>query len=169
MKNSKAVLKYKQTHDEFGNYIPLQYKTKKKSRNIKKVCSKIDLSQYPDFIKLYVIRNIENMNKWEKATQKILEKYGINYQVQVPVLLNRKYYIMDFLIKYADMQICLEIDGYWHYNNESKAKDSIRDRRMRKAGYTVIRITDKQIEKTPDLLIDKLEFLGIPIIEPAVS
>jgi very-short-patch-repair endonuclease len=172
MRDTKAAQKYQQTHDQYGNYKPLEYKSPMK-RKKKKATTELILPPkpkstiFPEHILQYVKENIANMTKWERITHELLDSAGVEHSMQVPVLLAGKYYIMDFLIQYEGMKICLEIDGYFHMSDDAKAKDRIRDRRMRKTGYRVIRMNDRQIEKSPETLLDKLEFLGIPI--PAVS
>ncbi len=54
-------------------------------------------------------------------------------------------------------KIVLEIDGEPHFNPEQRAYDSARDEWMKSQGFTVIRVTGKQVELETEEVFDLIE------------
>lgn len=84
-------------------------------------------------------RKSANMTWIEKRMSELLDKMGIQYVYQYPIL----NYNVDFAI--PGLKIAIECDGeYWH---QDKAKDDIRDRRIEKEGWSVLHYTGTKINQ----------------------
>lgn len=108
----------------------------------------------------------EGMRSVSKARIKYMQKNKGNFisshEIKIQQILTAEkidfipqYYVADIENKYlADIyipnkKIIIEIDGeYWHNQENRKELDEKRTKQMTEKGYTVIRITDKEIEKT---------------------
>ena len=86
----------------------------------------------------------------ERKLMKILDQLNVRYKYN-PFIAG---YFPDFKIKGTN--ILLEADGaHWH----NKSKDKKRDKRLREAGYKVIRFPDKMILEHPEKVISKIRRL----------
>ena len=82
------------------------------------------------------------LNKLELKGRDILNDFGIKFNEQI--LMFEKF-LVDVLVK--DKKIIIQWDGeYWHNKSKRKQLDKSQDAYMKKCGYKVIRITDKQIK-----------------------
>lgn len=80
----------------------------------------------------------------EKAMAAELKKHHIEFDEQVP-LFNK--FMVDFLLKHHP--IVIQCDGaYWHDRESVKGRDKGQDTYLTNAGYTVLRFSDKQINKS---------------------
>jgi len=85
-------------------------------------------------------RKSQNMTDIERKMAELLDKIGIEYIFQYPILR----YDVDFAV--PSLKIVIECDGeYWHKN--TKKEDTIRQKKIEKEGWFVLRYTDKQINK----------------------
>ncbi|NUJ97378.1 endonuclease domain-containing protein [Candidatus Gracilibacteria bacterium] len=64
-------------------------------------------------------------------------------------------YIMDFYCK--ELNLCIEIDGDNHFENEQKEYDEIRTEFLKTAGIKVCRFTNKEIMENSDGVLATLE------------
>jgi very-short-patch-repair endonuclease len=88
-------------------------------------------------------QNNKGLNKLELGGRKILKKIGLQFEEQV--LMFDKF-LVDVLIK--DKKIIIQWDGYyWHSKIKRELLDKSQDAYLKKCGYKVIRITDKQIKE----------------------
>jgi len=79
------------------------------------------------------------MTSIEKKMSILLDKIGVQYMFQYPILK----YDVDFAI--PGLMIAIECDGeYWHTD---KKKDMIRDKNIEKEGWTILHYTDIKINK----------------------
>jgi very-short-patch-repair endonuclease len=82
----------------------------------------------------------------------------------VPVCCDGKWYIVDFLInsKTAKKKIVVEIDGGYHNDPEQRKEDELREERLRKKGYEIVRIKNEETEKGAiyDVLFRKMRCVG---------
>ncbi len=79
----------------------------------------------------------------EIAMAKALSEHKVKYSEQV-VMFDK--FMVDFLL--PEHNIIVQCDGmYWHDRPKAKQRDKGQDRYFAKAGYTVLRFTDKQINK----------------------
>jgi len=84
----------------------------------------------------------KGLNKLELAGRKILQELDIEFNEQV--LMFEKF-LVDVLLK--DKKIIIQWDGeYWHNKPKRKQLDKSQDAYMKKCGYKVLRITDRQIK-----------------------
>lgn len=80
----------------------------------------------------------------------VLRRNRIQYKFQAPIIVKQKYgqeigwtgYIADYLVG----NVVYEIDGGYHRTHNQQLLDKIRDMDMRRAGYRVIRLTNKQVK-----------------------
>jgi len=71
---------------------------------------------------------------------------GLKFKRQFPI----DDYIVDFYCH--DLRLIVEIDGGVHEDPEQITRDEIRDNRLRKLGYQILRVTNAIILEAPDLL-----------------
>lgn len=78
----------------------------------------------------------------EAAASKILTKLNIPHILQHRIYTGRKVYYADIYIpKY---KLILEIDGGYHYTQEQKRKDTNRSAGIRRLGYHIFRLSNKE-------------------------
>ena len=87
-------------------------------------------------------RKSNNMTSIEKRMCDLLNKIGIQYVYQYPIL----NYNVDFAI--PGLKIVIECDGeYWH---QDKMKDKIRDQKIEKEGWSVLHYSGTKINQCLD-------------------
>lgn len=87
-------------------------------------------------------QNKKGLNRLELTGRKILQNIGIDFQEQV-LMFNK--FLVDVLI--SSKNLIIQWDGvYWHSKPERKMLDKSQDAYLKKCGYKVLRITDKQIK-----------------------
>ncbi len=57
-------------------------------------------------------------------------------------------YIVDFMCK--ELLLILEVDGFIHKNEENKKKDKKREKKLRDAGFTILRFQNWEVLYSPD-------------------
>ncbi|MDF9530622.1 endonuclease domain-containing protein [Bacillus cereus] len=84
-------------------------------------------------------------NNLERKVYDHLRYMGLSPTVQEKV----GKYRLDFAIYGKNgKKLCIEVDGYTFHNTpEAKRKDSIRDACLKKLGWEVLRISDRQLKK----------------------
>jgi len=93
-------------------------------------------------------RNDVYLTGIEKTVKRWLEGRGIKFIPQYPL---RGGYIADFVL--PNRKIIVEVDGEkWHSSKERTKKDKFRDYMLKRAGWTTIRIKERDINKIPKLL-----------------
>lgn len=84
----------------------------------------------------------------ERAVKAWLDGKGVAYTPQYPL---RQRYIPDFAI--LDKNTIIEVDGeYWHLGKKNQKKDRFRDYQLRRAGWKIIRIPERDMDKLDILL-----------------
>jgi len=64
-------------------------------------------------------------------------------------------YRVDFILK--DARLIIELDGHqYHSTKEQLEKDAIRQRYLTRAGYTVIRFTGREINRSPESCVEEV-------------
>jgi very-short-patch-repair endonuclease len=87
-------------------------------------------------------QNKKGLNKLELAGRKILMDLNINFQEQV-LMFNK--FLVDVLL--PNKNIVIQWDGeYWHSKPKRILLDKSQDAYLKKCGYKVLRISDKQIK-----------------------
>jgi len=100
-----------------------------------------------------VQQNKKGLNKLELVGRKMLQSLGIKFNEQV-LMFNK--FLVDVLLK--DKKIVIQWDGvYWHSKTKRKQLDKSQDAYIKKCGYKVIRITDKQIKNDYQKVYDYLK------------
>ncbi len=89
---------------------------------------------------------------------------------QVPITVNRQkvigHYIVDFYC--ASAKLVIELDGSQHYETEGTAADQERDHALNQLGITVVRYSNRDINRNFDgVCADLLRRLELPGIEEA--
>lgn len=84
-------------------------------------------------------------NNLERKVYDHLRYMGLSPTVQEKI----GKYSLDFAIYGKNgKKLCIEVDGYTFHNTpEAKRKDSIRDAYLKKLGWEVLRISDRQLKK----------------------
>lgn len=99
----------------------------------------------------------------EKQFYKILKDLHYKFEFQVPIITGRKHlYIADFVIN----NLILEINGSQHYTPEGIKKDRLRARRLKREGYHVLNLTNKQVgtfskEQIKQLIETKISLINL--------
>lgn len=96
---------------------------------------------------------LEKSTSAEKAACVILQKIGIQFYRQYPVWTGRKQYYADIYI--PKLKLILEIDGAYHFHAEQKRLDENRSAGLRRLGYHVCRLTNKDA-RNPEKVIGKI-------------
>lgn len=87
-------------------------------------------------------QNKKGLNKLELAGQKILKEIGVAFEEQV-LMFNK--FLVDVLI--PSEKLVIQWDGeYWHTKPKRILLDKSQDAYLKKCGYKVLRITDRQIK-----------------------
>ena len=74
----------------------------------------------------------------------MLKAGGFHFRRQAP--------IGDFIVDFAciSARLVIEIDGGQHNLEAGRASDAIRDERLRRRGFTVMRVWNTDVMKNPD-------------------
>ena len=83
--------------------------------------------------------------KAEKAARDYLQKKGLKFVFQKPIIANMNGYIADFY--FPDTKTILEIDGSVHNYNERRKADIKRTKDLKSLGYKVIRMDNEDVYK----------------------
>ena len=78
--------------------------------------------------------------------------YGYDFHRQKPI----DNYILDFFCH--ELMMGIEVDGYSHEFLEVYNKDTIKEKRMRELGITVLRFSDEQVLRDMENVIRAIEF-----------
>lgn len=89
----------------------------------------------------------------EKSITKILLMLGITHKTQYPINTGRKQYFADVYI--PSLKLILEIDGSYHNSANQKRLDENRSANLRRLGYHVCRLSNKDAYN-PNKVIAKL-------------
>ena len=101
----------------------------------------------------------ENMTEWErKLWYCFLRSYPLRFQRQKAI----GNYIVDFYC--AQAELIIELDGKWHYTQESSEYDIARDNELKSMGFEILRYPNteiacnfKQVCSNIDLIAQKLK------------
>ncbi|MED0963282.1 endonuclease domain-containing protein [Bacillus paramycoides] len=94
-------------------------------------------------------------NSLERKVYDHLRYMGLSPTVQEKI----GKYRLDFAIYGKNgKKLCIEVDGYTFHNTpEAKRKDAIRDAYLKKLGWEVLRISDRQLKKNLNMCMRKVE------------
>lgn len=102
-----------------------------------------------------------NKTTWETSLYTTLKDLHYKFNFQVPVICAEKHgYILDFLL--IDYNLIIEVDGKaFHSSPEQRKKDNLRTRRLKKEGFHLIRLSNKQVsvltkEQIHDIISTKI-------------
>ena len=101
------------------------------------------------------IKRKQCANNLERKVYDHLRYMGLSPTVQEKV----GKYRLDFAI-YGNngKKLCIEVDGYTFHNTpEAKRKDAIRDAYLKKLGWEVFRISDRQLKKDLNACMRRIE------------
>lgn len=108
--------------------------------------------------KEYSKKNRNNANKWESSLFNTLSELHYKFKFQVPYIVNKtknpQLFILDFLL--TDYNIILEADGKQHYTKENIKKDNKRSKFLKKEGFHILRLSNKQISSFTRSDIDQI-------------
>lgn len=94
-------------------------------------------------------------NNLERKVYDHLRYMGLSPTVQEKV----GKYRLDFAVYGKNgKKLCIEVDGYTFHNTpEARRKDVIRDADLKKLGWEVLRISDRQLKKNLNMCMWKIE------------
>ena len=108
--------------------------------------------------KEYSKKNRNNATKWESSLFNTLSELHYIFKFQVPYIVNKtknpQLFILDFLL--TDYNIILEADGKQHYTKENLKKDNKRSKLLKKEGFHILRLSNKQISSFTRNDIDQI-------------
>lgn len=87
----------------------------------------------------------QNATEWELKIKHILQDMGLQFQFQAPIICQNQWlYILDFY--FPNKKMVIEIQSKQHHTSpEDVKKDKLRTRRLKKDGYTVNYLWNRQI------------------------
>lgn len=128
----------------YDNYISLERKNKKKKE------MKIEKSRRRNEL-------LSKSTDAESSVCRMLDRMGIRYIRQFPIYTGRKKYYADVYI--PGMKLIIELDGGYHYTEQQRRRDSNRSAGIRRLGYHVCRINNRDAYTTKVLLSKLRRFL----------
>lgn len=87
-----------------------------------------------------------NTTSAEKAAVRNVKRLGYECMLQYPIQTGRKLYYADVYI--PKLRLIIEIDGGYHLTNEQKRKDKNRSAGIRRLGYHVVRLSNRDARDT---------------------
>lgn len=120
------------------------------------------------FLEKEAQRMRENPTEGEKLFKNFCDKYRIPYNIQKPIMIGYKGFILDFEIITKDnpklhnskkRKIAVEIDGEYHKTKEQKEKDDARTKTLKSSQYSVIRFTNDEVKDENRIIQKFLLFL----------
>ncbi|MEO6721144.1 MAG: endonuclease domain-containing protein [Ferruginibacter sp.] len=102
-----------------------------------------------------LFENAEKLRKFPIHAEVIVwsylsDKFGVKFRRQHPLAL----YIVDFYCH--SLRLVIEIDGSIHNETAVKENDHIRREHIESFGITVIRFTNDQVVKTPEIVLKNI-------------
>ncbi|NBG67329.1 endonuclease domain-containing protein [Acidiluteibacter ferrifornacis] len=76
---------------------------------------------------------------------------GFDFDRQRPI----DHYIVDFYCK--DLQLAIEVDGCYHFEDEMLVKDAIRQKRLEELGVTFLRFTNDEVKRNLALVVKEIK------------
>ncbi len=106
-------------------------------------------------IQIVTINEKKCANNLERKVYDHLRYMGISPTVQEKV----GKYRLDFAVFGANgKKLCIEVDGYiFHNTPEAKKKDKVRDAYLRKMGWEILRLSDRQLKEDLHACMRKIE------------
>lgn len=142
-------------------------KQKVKKTKEEKLASKIKMLE--NLGKQYSGELIAKQTTWEKILYTYLKDLHYKFKFQVPVVVNKtvkpKLFILDFLL--TDYNLIIEADSVKHHTSKSDVKsDNYRSKLLKKEGYYILRLTNKQVslyskEDVNDIIQTKIKCYNI--------
>jgi very-short-patch-repair endonuclease len=117
--------------------------------------------KFTNFEKLYESKNIGDLfdiSDIEGKIESVLKDMGIEYKREFVVKTkNGKGYRLDFALFTGNKKIDIECDGEkWHSLKAQRIIDKKRDAELKKTGWTILRLKEKEIVNNIDLCIKKI-------------
>jgi len=115
-----------------------------------------ELMKDEEYKALHVKRTLDAQNNRESEPERMvkieLDCRGIEYHPHYQITYN----VVD--LAFPQQKIAIEIDGdYWHSTPRQKDKDRIRDERLKKIGWKILRIKEFEVRKDVKICVDKIE------------
>ena len=94
-----------------------------------------------EYIKRRRLELMYNMSDAEKAAISNCKQLGYRVVRQQPIVTGRRLYFADLYL--PALKLVIEIDGGYHCMNTQKRKDKNRSAGIRRLGYHIVRLTNK--------------------------
>ena len=91
-----------------------------------------------------------NSSTAERSVYSFLKNIGINVIRQYPINTGRKQYFCDLYL--PDFHAVIEIDGGYHFTKNQRRLDTNRSSGLRRLGYHVLRLSNKDARKKEKIL-----------------
>jgi len=90
--------------------------------------------------------------KPEQALNDALKKEGLEFEFQFPT---RAGFVLDFA--WPNVKLAVEVDGPTYRTKRGRRRDKFRDYRLRRAGWRVLRFTDREIRSNLKMVVNEIK------------
>ncbi|MEX2033476.1 MAG: DUF559 domain-containing protein [Candidatus Colwellbacteria bacterium] len=137
------------------NYLKLEFKeVKKLLRPVKNIIPRRVYFGFTTLQDLFSARNIlelYHVPPTEEIVGRYLKSHGIKFQSEFPVSVNKKRFRLDFAIIHNGKHVAIECDNEKaHANKLQRRKDKIKDAYLRRVGWQVIRLKERDVIENID-------------------
>ncbi len=146
-------------HDD---YLKLEFREIRRTpKPIKNVVPRRIYFGFTTLENLFSARNIlelYHVPPTEQIVGRALRRHGIRNKPEFPVTVKGRRFRLDFAIEGGKKPIAIECDNYRaHANKLQKEKDRIKDNYLRRAGWRVIRLEEKDIIENLDACVARIQ------------
>lgn len=144
-KNDKAaaeIVRKHQSYKFYKKFIKSKKKRKlssrKKHKKPLKQHKKIDADRIIDAANICAENQRSNPTTEEIALRKHLDEISARYEYQHIIFTSGTYFVLDFY--FPDKQLCVELDGYYHFTEDGIKRDQQRGKYLKKLNINTLRI-----------------------------
>lgn len=117
-------------------------------------CKLADPILYP-ILKENASKSKNNPTEAESAMWALIRKRQLGCMFRRQYIINQ--YIVDFVC--IGKRLIIEIDGAYHFTEEQKKEDAIRERRLAKMGFSILRFKNEEVLFSPQQVVEKIKEL----------
>lgn len=111
-----------------------------------------DLALY-QILKTNAKENRNNPTQAEETLWHLLKSHNLNEHFR------RQHIIMDYIADFVCLKrrLIIEADGGYHFTSEQKQEDAVREKRLRKKGFEILRFTNDEVLCNPDGVVARIK------------
>lgn len=97
--------------------------------------------------------NRNNPTQAEETLWHLLKSHNLNEHFR------RQHIIMDYIADFVCLKrrLIIEADGGYHFTSEQKQEDAVREKRLRKKGFEILRFTNDEVLCNPDGVVARIK------------